>query len=296
MGLGTPIGGPCPSEHRRAARLRRMPRETHTQPIPPTRACIFCGRTPLTKEHLIGRWAGRFVDRERRNIFQRSDREGEPPQPGDTRRWQANSYDRQARVVCEDCNGGWMSDLETAVSLLLDPEALDGRQLDPKEQALLATWAMKTALTMDAAQSPHDRVIPFEVARRFGRDRQLPDGAQVWMASYTGGDDQIPAFAGLGIDLDDRQNPRRGWRDIAVSTFVVGPFVFQVFSAIRALGSTALERTFSPGPHIARLWPIEDPAIWRHQPGLGGADVIAFSEQITASLRGSIVLSEPVGE
>jgi hypothetical protein len=257
----------------------------------PGRACIFCGGTPLTKEHLIGRWAGRFADSEQRNILQRSDREGEPPQPGDVRQWQARAYDRQARVVCENCNSGWMSDLETAVSSLLDPEALNGRPLDPREQALLATWAMKTALTMDAAQSPDNRVIPFKAARRFGRDHQLPDGAEVWMASYTGDDDQIPAFAGLGIDLDDRQNPRRGWRDIAVSTFVVGPFVFQVFSTIRALGSTTLERTFPPGPHIASIWPIDDPATWRHQPGLGATDVIAFSEQITASLRGSIILS-----
>jgi hypothetical protein len=147
-----------------------------------------------------------------------------------------------------------MSDLETAVSSLLDAAALDGRPLDPKEQALLATWAMKTTLTMDAAQSPSDRVIPSEAARRFGCDRQLPDGARVWMASYSGGDDQIPAFAGLGIDLDDRQNPRRGWRDIAVSTFVVGPFVFQVFSATRALGSTSLERTFPPGAHTSRAF------------------------------------------
>lgn len=258
-----------------------------------SRACIFCGETPLTKEHLIGRWAARFVDREQRNIFQRSDREGEPLQPGDTRRWQARAYDRQARVVCENCNGGWMSDLETAVSSLLNPEALNGRPLDPKEQSLLAIWAMKTALTMDAAQSPDSRVIPREAARRFGRNRELPDGAQVWIASYTGGDDQIPAFAGLGIDLDDRQNPRRGWRDIAVSTFIVGPFVFQVFSAIRTLGTTSLERTFPPGTHIAHLWPIDGPAIWRHEPGLGAAEVIAFSEQITASLRGSMVLSEP---
>jgi hypothetical protein len=185
-----------------------------------------------------------------------------------------------------------MSDLETAVSLLLDVNALDGRPLNPDERALLTTWAMKTALTMDAAQPPENRTIPSGVARSFGRDRQLPDGAQVWIASYTGTDDQIPAFAGLGIDLDGRQNPRRGWRDLAVSTFVVGPFVFQVFSAIPALGTVSLERTFPPGTHIARLWPIQDPATWRHQPGLGAAEVVAFAEQITASLRGSLVLSE----
>lgn len=182
--------------------------------------------------------------------------------------------------------------MEMAVSALLDPEALNGRPLDLNEQTLLATWAMKTVLTMDAAQSPDERVIPFEVARRFGRDRKLPDCAQVWMASYTGGDDQILGFAALGIDLDNRQNPRRGWRDIAVVTFLIGPFVFQVFLAIRALGSTTLKRTFPPGPHIERLWPIEDRVIWRYQPGLGWTDMVAFSEQITASLRGSTILSQ----
>lgn len=258
----------------------------------PKRTCIFCGGAPLTKEHLNGRWAARFADQEQRAIFQRSDREGERPQPDDTRQWKARAYDRQARVVCEVCNSGWMSDLETAVSLLLNPETLDGQPLDISEQTLLATWAMKTALAMDSAQSPDERVIPFGVARRFGRDRQLPDGAQVWMASHTGSGDQILGFAGLGIDLDDSQNTRRGWRDIAVITFVVGPFVFQVFSAIKALGSITLNRTFPPGPHIARLWPIEDPAVWRYQPGLGMGDVIGFSEQITASLRGSTILSE----
>lgn len=225
----------------------------------PNRTCIFCGGTPLTREHLYGRWARRFADREQRNIFQRSDREGETSQAGYTRHWKARAYDRQACVVCKACNSGWMSDLEMAVSVLLDPKALSGRPLDLKEQTLLATWAMKTVLTMDAAQSPDERVIPFEVARRFGRDRKLPDGTQVWMASYTGGDDQILAFAALGIDLDDRQNPSRGWRDIAVVTFVVGPFIFQVFSAIRALGGATLKRTFPPGPHIARLWPNRRP-------------------------------------
>jgi hypothetical protein len=228
--------------------------------------------------------------------LQRSDREGESQRPGDTRQWRSRAYDRQARVVCEQCNTGWMSDLETAVSLLLDVETLDGRPLSPNERTLIAVWAMKTALTMDVAQPLENRVIPPNVARSFGPDRQIPDGAQVWIASYTGTDNQIPAFAGLGIDLDDRQDPRRGWRDIAVMTFVVGPFVFQVFSAIRALGTTTLKRTFPSGTNIARLWPIHDPAIWRHQPGLGATDVVAFAEQIPVSLRGSLMLSEHVAE
>ena len=75
---------------------------------------------------------------------------------------------RQARVVCANCNSGWMSDLETRVSPLLVPDRLDGRLLSHDEQELLATLAVKTALVLSAAETPDRRVIPPKVARRFG--------------------------------------------------------------------------------------------------------------------------------
>jgi hypothetical protein len=258
--------------------------------VQPARTCIFCGRTPLTKEHVVGDWASRFADSEQRAIVQLCDREGEPH---DRREWSARAYDRQARIVCAGCNHGWMSDLETLVSRLLDPDKLDSRPLSHKEQTVLATWTMKTALTLNAAETPDRRVIPPEVARRFGRSRQLPESTEMWIASYTGSDDQRPAFAGLGIDLDNRQDPRRGWRDVAVTTFVVGPFVFQIFFAVPALGITSLTRSFPPGIQIHRLWPKEAPVTWRRNPGLGRHDVLAFGEQITTALRHLAAISEP---
>jgi hypothetical protein len=256
------------------------------------RRCLFCGGGPLTSEHLIGRWAARFTDAEQRNIFQSSDREGEMPRREDQRRWRGRAYDRQARIVCKACNTGWMSDLERAVSPLLDPDALAGRLLSRDEQVLLATWAVKTALTMDAAQPPDQRTFPIETARHFGRHRELPEGAYVWLASYTGSEDEIPAYAGLGIDLDDRQDTRRGWRDLSVSTFVVGPFVFQVFAIAPSVGEVQLRRT--PAARIAQLWPIEPPAIWRPQPGFDAPGMVRFAEEVPASLRGALLITEPV--
>jgi hypothetical protein len=256
------------------------------------RQCLFCGGNgPLTSEHLIGRWTARFTDTEQRDIFQRSDREGELPRREDQRRWRARAYDRQARIVCKDCNTGWMSEMERAVSRLLDPAALVGRLLGRAEQTLLATWAMKTALTMNAAQPPDQRTIPVETARLFGRSIESPAGTYIWIASYTGSKDQIPAYAGLGIDLDDRQDNRRGWRDLSIITFVVGPFVFQVFSVMPALGEVQLRRT--PEARITQLWPIEQPASWRPSPGFDAPGVVRFAEEIPASLRGAIVVSEP---
>jgi hypothetical protein len=256
------------------------------------RECLFCGAGLLTREHLIGRWATRFTDAEQRYIFQRSDREGEPPRRDDQRRWRARAYDRQARIVCKTCNTGWMSELEQAVSRLLDPRALDGRLLNRDEQTLLATWAFKTALTLNAAQPFDQRTIPIETARLFGRDQELPEGTYIWLASYTGSDDQFPGYAGLGIDLDDRQDNRRGWRDLSVSTFVIGPFVFQVFVPVPTVGEVQLRR--APAARIAQLWPIEQPASWRPQPGFDAPGVVWFAEEVLASLRGALLITEPV--
>lgn len=64
--------------------------------------------------------------------------------------------------VCAECNNGWMGRLEGAVKLLLSG-LLEGRskKLAPYDQQILATWALKTALTYDAAREP--RHIPSDL-------------------------------------------------------------------------------------------------------------------------------------
>jgi hypothetical protein len=228
------------------------------------RTCIFCERTPLTKEHVVGDWAGRFADAEQRSIVHLSDREGEARE---IREWNAKAYDRQARIVCAACNNGWMSNLETRASALLVPGELDGRTLRQDEQALLATWAMKTALVLNAAESRLRRAIPSEVAIDFGHDRRVPVNTEMWISSYAGDDDQLPALVGLGIDLDNRQDSSRGWRDLAVTTFLVGLFVFQVFFAVPRLGITRLTRDFPP--HTPHLEAVADHGAGRMAPPTG---------------------------
>jgi hypothetical protein len=84
-----------------------------------------------------------------------------------------------------------MSDLEAQVSRLLDPTALDGRHLTDDERTLLATWATKAALTLNGAEAAERQIIAWEVARRFGQDCHPPNNVRVWIASYTGDDDQM---------------------------------------------------------------------------------------------------------
>jgi hypothetical protein len=269
--------------------MRIEPTPKEVEGVWRARSCIFCGKTPVTKEHLLGSWAGRFTDRDQRNVVQFLDREGSDQYE---RRWKARAYDRRAGVACQGCNGGWMSDLETKVSRLLDPNALDGKRFTDDERTLLATWATKTALTLNAAEVAERQTIAWEVARRFGRDQRPPDHVRVWIASYTGGDDQILALSASGIDLDDRQDGERGWRDVAVSTFVVGPFVFQVFIAGVP---EAMAITLAPSSYVQQLWPIEGPVTWHRKPGLTLNEVVAFSEQIPTSVRNAplMILKTP---
>lgn len=84
--------------------------------------------------------------------------------------------------VCLACNGGWMSRLEHAARLLLAGILLGNpKQLAPHDQFALATWAVKTSLTYDAARIP--RMIPEGLGTRrfFELGYPLP-GAQVIIA------------------------------------------------------------------------------------------------------------------
>jgi hypothetical protein len=55
--------------------------------------------------------------------------------------------------VCINCNNGWMESLERDASPVLGPLLLGAapgasRVLDPDQQAILATWSVKTSLLL----------------------------------------------------------------------------------------------------------------------------------------------------
>jgi hypothetical protein len=118
------------------------------------RACIFCDN-PLTgiraKEHAIPRWLMEYLgitdDQLSSAVAQSVDN--------------AILIDRKMDAasfvegrVCENCNHGWMSDLETASIDLLKP-LIDGERniltLSNDERTTLAKWTTKTAYVISHA-------------------------------------------------------------------------------------------------------------------------------------------------
>src|ERR1700760_4060155 len=70
--------------------------------------CLFCPKVAtLTGEHIWSEWMSDLLPGER-HLFRRQFA-GDP----NVRTWESNSVNVKAHVVCETCNNGWMSDLES---------------------------------------------------------------------------------------------------------------------------------------------------------------------------------------
>src|SRR5207244_3883601 len=77
------------------------------------RTCIFCDQRATSREHLLPLWLQGLLN------------PGEMPHEfgdyasGSKQKWRPSRPDFKARIVCKECNTGWMSDLETATQPFL---------------------------------------------------------------------------------------------------------------------------------------------------------------------------------
>ncbi len=115
----------------------------------PVRLCIFCGSDDLSEEHLIADWVFRAFARSRRPgpLFK-----GVMAEDSELRAMSGDPI-LTARVVCQNCNNGWMATIDRAAAEALKP-LIQGRNtvtLDHDAQAAVAAWIFKSALTFDAA-------------------------------------------------------------------------------------------------------------------------------------------------
>ncbi len=106
------------------------------------------------------------------------------PSDSDIKVWESESLDAKAKVVCEICNNGWMSDLESKYAkpamrrLILsdNPVTLDRQQI-----ASISRFAFKTSVIGDHMQRGKTPFFPSAVRRRFARTLEIPFGIQVWL-------------------------------------------------------------------------------------------------------------------
>jgi hypothetical protein len=102
--------------------------------------CVFCGvEGSLSREHVVAKWLRKALQiREPVREFS-----------GATYVGKGETLAIVFHEVCDSCNKTWMKALETAARPVLEPlllgaAARERRVLHPDQQAILATWAVKT--------------------------------------------------------------------------------------------------------------------------------------------------------
>jgi len=118
--------------------------------------CVFCGGVPLTSEHLLGDWMNRripFADMQQHLLGNFS---------GDFQTYASDQHDQLVPCVCQPCNGGWMSNLETRSAPFLTEVALGTSEpLPERAHLLVALWAVKTLMVKPYQQPrPEALLIP----------------------------------------------------------------------------------------------------------------------------------------
>lgn len=212
--------------------------------------CIFCGGTPLSKEHIWADWLREYIPRTDaktdHNVsivsgFVYEKTKGKVDRPGDP-------HSQRLRVVCQQCNNGWMSEIQNRVkpnlSKLVVGEPADLTSMD---RELLANWAVMFTYIWEQAEPKLITSTPQE-RRAFMETRSPPSGWTVWMAPYDGtlwkGRTWRRAGA-TGIDPSELTLHQS-------TTFVAGKIAFHTFSSSSL---NVQSKLFAQDNSLYEVWP-----------------------------------------
>lgn len=166
-------------------------------------------------------------------------------------------------VCSEDCNSGWMSELEIAVQPILSPMIRDGGQtlLSKEQQQLLAAWACKTVMVFEFT-SAEPAFYTFAERDELRRTMSPPAvHMSVLIGRYVTGSFMGIAF-GRRVDFDLRVDDQlvRGRADY--SSISLGQLVVQVVGFRLPVD---VERILVPNMrdwsgHAVRVWPPRHPS------------------------------------
>lgn len=229
------------------------------------RRCVFCGGTPLTREHVIPQWLTDVLPEQER--FRGQDQQIVLSPPGAARSLILLPHRRMrepfnavtVKAVCRTCNSGWMNDIEVQarpyLTRLIDGQCLE---LNRVEITALATWVFKTAL-MAQLTSVEGIAALGAIYHAFYATRTPPENCVVWIAAH-GAEDwalRVELVAALVVTEEDSRAAAPSDPINTVSaTLGLGHILFHVVFTARA--SVSYPPLDEIHPAVARLWPASE--------------------------------------
>lgn len=152
--------------------------------------CIFCGnKNNLSKQHMWPNWLAKVLPRittshsnTKLNYFREAENIVVAPY---FKKHQGHIGGKKLRIVCEDCNGGWMSKLEQKAKPILTAIFVDKNLIITiEDQFILCSWILMTAMV--AEFSDIETVsIPFKY-RSMLIDGNIANDFKIWIGRYEG--------------------------------------------------------------------------------------------------------------
>jgi hypothetical protein len=244
------------------------------------RPCFFCGGEAKTKEHIFGKSLtdhvfGKVVTRLVTDRATGGRRYSEERQVLDEY-W--TGAPTKTVSVCSDCNSGWMSDLE---SLCIGPlgRMAQGETvlLDPDTQENISRWAMKTAISWEAAtREENERVVPRAVIDSLVKEGEIArTTTRVELLAYIG----PRSVSYTGTKGSPRKRDTYKEAPVYHVTLLVQHLVISVF------GFTGLTPELLPespllDPFLVRIFPPGAAAVqWPPPVWLGDAALFDFQHE-----------------
>lgn len=141
------------------------------------RTCLFCGQKPSTREDAWPKWLmTRFPLPDTARMF--AERGGkELPD------WPLTKPMLVVKRLCGSCNNSWMSKLESTAKPIIE-SILDDTltSIDAPGQVTLSTWAIKTAMVLEAFDPGQPWFYSADERDFMRRSHTFPDGTSVWIA------------------------------------------------------------------------------------------------------------------
>lgn len=183
-----------------------------------SRECAFCASTDsLTGEHVWSDWAGqilgereyRFVRRESADIV---------------RTWRSRKLDSKANVVCERCNSGWMSELESKAKSVIRNMVIVGTptEIASRDLVIITAWVFSKAVVADHMHENRPPFFTLAERRSFANNLALPVSTQVWLAAISGARGLFKSHY-----IETPKNTSRDF-EIQAFTYGLGHFVVQI--------------------------------------------------------------------
>lgn len=182
--------------------------------------CAFCpnGAIELTGEHLWGDWLNDVIPIEKYRMI-RTEKDGT------VRTWRTNLLNEKFKVVCDRCNSGWMSELESRTKQFASGMVAQCSPviLQPRDVATIAALTLAKAVVAEHRYNHTHPTLSYGERHLFAETLEFPPGVQMWLASR-------PILHGIFDNdyLEPPINTRGGAFKAQVFTYGIGYPVVQL--------------------------------------------------------------------